>query len=160
MAATGLDVFDKTLQTTNIWLDEIMIDLGPDRKIAYRALRAVLHALRDRLTVGEAAHLGAQLPLLVKGIYFDMWRPAATPLSIRTEEEFCARVAAELHDTRPINIPDAVRSVFRTLGAHVSRGEVEQVKAQLPEPIRRLWPETMVASAREPAFAGSKPQEA
>ena len=159
MAFTGLDVFDKTLQKTNIWLDEVMMDLGPDRKIAYRALRAVLHALRDRLTVGEAAHLGAQLPLLVKGIYFDMWRPAATPLSIRTEEEFCARVAAELHDTRPINIPNAVRSVFRTLGAHVSRGEVEQVKAQLPEPIRRLWPATIVTSEREPAFAGSKPQE-
>jgi uncharacterized protein (DUF2267 family) len=159
MAATGLDVFDKTLQTTNIWLDEIMLDLGPDRKIAYRALRAVLHALRDRLTVGEAAHLGAQLPLLIKGIFFDMWRPAATPLPIRTEEEFCARVAAELHDTRPINIPDAVRSVFRTLAAHVSQGELEQVKAQLPEPIRRFWPETMVAGAREPAYAGGKPRK-
>ena len=61
MAATGLDVFDKTLQTTNIWLNEITDDLGPDRKLAYRALRAVLHAFRDRLTIDEAAHFGAQL---------------------------------------------------------------------------------------------------
>jgi hypothetical protein len=28
MSATSLDVFDKTLQTTNIWLDEIMVKLG------------------------------------------------------------------------------------------------------------------------------------
>src|SRR5919204_6184474 len=79
MSATGLDVFDKTLQTTNIWLNEIMDDLGPDRKIAYRALRAVLHALRDRLTVDEAAQLGAQLPLMIRGLFFDMWHPAGKP---------------------------------------------------------------------------------
>jgi uncharacterized protein (DUF2267 family) len=75
MSATGLDVFDQTLQKTNIWLKEIMDDLGPDRQRAYHALRAVLHTLRDRLTVEEAAHLSAQLPLLVRGIYFEGWHP-------------------------------------------------------------------------------------
>ena len=62
MSATGLDVFDKTLQTTNIWLDEIMATLGPDRQVAWHVLGAVLHALRDRLQIGLAVHLGAQLP--------------------------------------------------------------------------------------------------
>jgi uncharacterized protein (DUF2267 family) len=155
MAATGLDVFDKTLQTTNIWLDEVMADLGPDRKVAYRALRAVLHALRDRLSVDEAAHLGAQLPLLVRGIFFDQWRPAGKPDRARTVEEFLDRVAAELRDMRPINPEEAARSVFRTIGGHVSAGEVAQVRAQLPEPIRRLWPETA-----EAAYAGGKPSPA
>ncbi len=61
MSTTGLDVFDKTLQTTNIWLDEIgeCDGIGPDRQRCYHALRAVLFALRDRLTVEEAAHLAA-----------------------------------------------------------------------------------------------------
>jgi uncharacterized protein (DUF2267 family) len=59
MSATGLDAFDKTLQTTNIWLQEIMEELGPDGQRAYKVLRGVLHALRDRLTIDEAAHLGA-----------------------------------------------------------------------------------------------------
>jgi len=67
MAATGLDVFDKTLQTTNIWLDEIMDVIGPDRQVAWHALGAVLRTLRDRLPLGLAAHLGSQLPLLVRG---------------------------------------------------------------------------------------------
>jgi uncharacterized protein (DUF2267 family) len=153
MAATGLDVFDKTLQTTNIWLDEVMADLGPDRKVAYRAVRAVLHALRDRLSVDEAVHLGAQLPLLVRGIYFDQWRPAGKPDRVRSVEEFLERVAAELHDLRPIDPEEAARSVFRTIGAHVSAGEVAQVRGQLPDPIRRLWPENVAAAAH----AGAKP---
>jgi uncharacterized protein (DUF2267 family) len=154
MAATGLEVFDKSIQTTNIWLDEIMADLGPDRKLAYRALRAVLHALRDRLTVEEAAHLGAQLPLVVRGIFFDMWRPAGKPDRIRSEAEFFDRVAAELGDLRPVNIPDAVRSVMQTLDLHVTEGEIDEVKGQLPEAIRRIWPEK-IAETR--AHAGDKP---
>jgi uncharacterized protein (DUF2267 family) len=67
MSATGVDVFDKTLQTTNIWLDEIMEEMGPDRQLAWRILGAVLRALRDRLPPDLAAHLSAQLPLLVRG---------------------------------------------------------------------------------------------
>ena len=61
MSVTGLEVFDKTVQTTNAWLKEIMEATGLDRRRAYRALAAVLHALRDRLTVDEVAQLGAQL---------------------------------------------------------------------------------------------------
>ena len=41
MSATGLDVFDKTLQTTNIWLDEIMAKLGPDRQVAWHGMCSV-----------------------------------------------------------------------------------------------------------------------
>ena len=66
MSATRLDVFDKTVQTTDAWLKEIMEVTGPDRRRAYRALAAELHALRGRLTVDEAAQLGAELPILVR----------------------------------------------------------------------------------------------
>ena len=79
MSATGLDVFDRTLQITNTWLDEVMETLGPDRKIAWHALGAVLRALRDQLTLGLTAHFGAQLPLLVRGLYYDQWRPHTAP---------------------------------------------------------------------------------
>jgi uncharacterized protein (DUF2267 family) len=68
MSATGLDVFDKTLQTTNIWLDEIVAAIGPDRRVAWKVLSTVLHKLRDRMPLELSAHLSAELPLLVRGV--------------------------------------------------------------------------------------------
>jgi uncharacterized protein (DUF2267 family) len=79
MSATGLDVFDKTLQTTNIWLDEIAATLGSDRQVAWKVLSVVLHKLRDRLPVELSAHLSAELPLLVRGVYYDQFEPAKQP---------------------------------------------------------------------------------
>ncbi|WP_222949914.1 DUF2267 domain-containing protein [Sphingomonas sediminicola] len=58
MSANGLEVFDKTLDITHVWLKEIMADLGPDKQVAWKVLSTVLHKLRDRLSINLAAHLG------------------------------------------------------------------------------------------------------
>jgi uncharacterized protein (DUF2267 family) len=126
MSATGLEVFDKTVQTTNTWLKEIMEFTGPDRRRAYRVLAAVLHALRDRLTVDEVAQLGAQLPILVRGLYYDQWHhPSGKPERLRHKEEFLASVAAELDDIGPINPENATRGV---LGPRASRRPPTRLK--------------------------------
>jgi uncharacterized protein (DUF2267 family) len=140
MSATGLEVFDKTLQTTNIWLDEIMAKIGPDRHVAWHVLRAVLHSLRDRLPIGLAVHLGAQLPLLVRGLYYDQWRPSEDALKLRSRDEFLERVAADVKVTRPVNVADSTKIVFQVLAHHVEPGQIEKVREALPEAIRELWP--------------------
>jgi uncharacterized protein (DUF2267 family) len=142
MPETSLAVFDRTLQKTNIWLNDVMAELDiEDRHRAYSALRATLHALRDRLTVEEAAQLSAQLPLLVRGIYYENWRPAATPLRERHVEQFLAHIQSEL----PGDDPSAVaRAVFSVLAGYVGAGEIEDVYWMLPEGVRELWPEGSV----------------
>ena len=142
MSATGLEVFDKTLQTTNIWLDELMEDLGPDRKTAWRVLAVVLHRLRNRLPLGLAVNLGAQLPILVRGVYYDQFQPEQLPSECNTVEEFCAEVGEWLQDNRPVDPELAVKSVFKVLDRHISEGEIRNVAQALPKELRQAWPES------------------
>ena len=141
MSATGLGVFDKTLQITHTWLNDVAEELGPDRQRCYHALRAVLHALRDRLTVEEAADLGAQLPMLVRGIYYEGYRPSGKPARIRSEAEFLDEVAAGFSTWPEIDAGEAARAVFRVLDRHISRGEMQDVLQSLPLGIRALFPQ-------------------
>lgn len=136
MSATGLDVFDRTLQTTNIWLKEIMDVLGPDRQMAWKVLSVVLHKLRDRLPVELSAHLGAQLPLLVRGAYYDQYEPAKQPREWKTRDEFEKEVSDWLGDIRPVDAKDATRAVFAVLGRHLPESEIAKIKEALPKSIR------------------------
>jgi uncharacterized protein (DUF2267 family) len=139
MSATGLDVFDKTIQTTNIWLDEVMQDIGPDRQVAWKVLSTVLHKLRDRLPVDLSAHLGAELPMLVRGVYYDQFQPAKQPSQCRNFEEFCTEVGEWLRDTRPVDPRLAALSVFAVLSRHVPEGQITKVQDALPRDIRQAW---------------------
>jgi uncharacterized protein (DUF2267 family) len=138
MSATGVNVFDKTLQTTNIWLDEIMEELGPDRQLTWHILGAVLRALRDRLPADLAAHLSAQLPLLVRGTYYDRYRPADLPKRSRSLDELLTEVSEELRLSRPVDSREAVRVVRAVLTRHVDAGQLAKVLSSLPEEIRDL----------------------
>jgi uncharacterized protein (DUF2267 family) len=141
MATTGLDVFDTTLQKTHGWLNTLMSDLGwPEKHTAYLALRATLHALRDRLTVEEVAQLAAQLPMLIRGFYYEGWDPTGKPVRERHKEDFLARIEHELTGGYPIDAEFIARAVFRLLAQRVSDGEIEDVKHILPSEVRALWP--------------------
>jgi uncharacterized protein (DUF2267 family) len=145
MSANGLEVFDRTLQITHIWLDEIIEDLGTDRQTAWRVLGAVLRALRDRLPPGLSAHLSAELPLLVRGAYFDQWRPGEETLKLRSFAEFLERVSAGLAHGKPIGSLDATRAVFAVLGRHLDPGQIEKVSHVLPADLRAFWPKREIA---------------
>jgi uncharacterized protein (DUF2267 family) len=151
MSANGLEVFDKTLETTHIWLKEIMADLGPDKQVAWKVLSTVLHKLRDRLTINLAAHLGAQLPLLIRGVYYDQFEPSKMPTECRNRDDFVAEVAEWLTDTRPVDPELAVRSVFKVLSRHISEGQVRNVREALPRSVRQMWHAPEMSPAQEPA---------
>ena len=133
---------DTTLQKTHAWLNEVQ-DLGrfPDRHSAFQALRSVLHALRDRLPVDEAAHFGAQLPVLVRGFYYEGWHPAGKPDRIRSQEEFLEGVESGMMPNRSIDPIKATEAVFELLNRRLSPGEPEKIRAVLPAVLQELWPE-------------------
>lgn len=141
MSHSAIPAFDTTIQLTNTWIHEIMEELGwQDRHRGYQALRAVLHAIRDRLTISEIAHLGAQLPLLVRGIYYEGWNPSSTPAHVRQREEFLAPIADTFREHPEISPEGVVWAVFKVMERHISTGEIHDVKHVLPEKIRVLCP--------------------
>jgi uncharacterized protein (DUF2267 family) len=134
------EVLSRSVQETDVWLNELQDDLRlqtPDQ--AYGALRAVLHALRDRLTVDMAAHLAAQLPLMLAGIFFDGWKPSATPSKIDTPEQFLEDVRQRARGHPEIDVNHAATCVFRLLERKVSPGLVEKVAGQLPAEMQAYW---------------------
>jgi uncharacterized protein (DUF2267 family) len=149
MSATGLDVFDKSLQTTNIWLNEINERIGPDRQVAWKVLSVVLHKLRDKLPVDLAAHLGAQLPLIVRGVYYDQFEPARQPVECRSRAAFTEEVAEWLADVRPIDPDEAIGAVINVLSRHVDPGQLAKVFQALPKQLREGW------GVSEAGFVGS-----
>jgi uncharacterized protein (DUF2267 family) len=153
MHQVGVEAFDTTLQKTHAWLREIREDLGwSSEHAAYLALRGVLHALRDRLPVDEAVQLGAQLPMLIRGLYYEGWQAAGKPERARKEEPFLldvvkyfgGREQGELMSFQPGADAEAVvRAVFRVLSRHTT--EAESIRHLLPAQLRALWPERELA---------------
>lgn len=136
---THIRVLDHSVETTNIWLADMADELGTDDRMeAYRVLRAFLHTLRDRLTVQEAADLAAQLPVVIRGIFFQDWRPRRTPRTYRDRCEFLRRFAEEAGIDGETSISFAAEAATRVLRRHISAGEVEDVLAVLPTDVREL----------------------
>jgi uncharacterized protein (DUF2267 family) len=138
------------VQTLQVWLKELK-DKGElaDEAAAYGVLRSVLHQLRDRLTLEEGVDLGAQLPLILRGLYYEGWRPHRVPRKLRSKQEFLDELSKDiLPYTYPVEW--AVRTVFALIAHHCDPGEIADVIDQLPA--ETLWPET-ARSFREAASA-------
>ncbi len=140
MEMTGITTLDHAPQVVAEWLNLLQEDLGwPDRGRAYLLLRETLHAVRDFLTVDEAADLSAQLPLLIRGIFFEGWVPIKTPAKPRSVDDFLDRVMHAFRDDPPIEPDVAVAAVFSLLRRQISPGEYRQVAWAMRKPLRDLW---------------------
>jgi uncharacterized protein (DUF2267 family) len=138
-----LEVFDASLQKSQIWLNELMgeLDWQDKPQNACLALRTALHALRDRLTIEEAVHLGAQLPILIRGVYYEGWKLTGKPVKERHKSEFLDHIAAVFRDDDTVDPEKVMRAFFKVLSRHVTRGEIENVRHLLPKALQELWPQ-------------------
>lgn len=132
-------IIDRSVEKAHIWLNDLAEQLGTnDHRQAYRVLRAYLHALRDRLPVDEAAQLAAQLPELIRGIYYEGWNPSSTPVRYRDLADFLDRISADAGLDGETAASYAVSAAAAVLRRHVSAGEIEDVRATLPEELRPI----------------------
>jgi uncharacterized protein (DUF2267 family) len=139
MSTTTVDAIERTVQKTREWLRDFERELGTDdAAYAWRALIGYLQVLRDRLTVDEAAELAAQLPQLLRGVFYEAFDPSRQPDRIRDRETFLAKLAnrAQLEDAR--EAARVATAGTRMLRRRIAEGEVEDILAQLPAEIREV----------------------
>jgi uncharacterized protein (DUF2267 family) len=143
MGNTGLATFDDTIQKTNEILKEIGEKFGWEtrRNQTYLALKTVLQTLRDRLTIEESADLAAQLPMLIRGFYYEGWKPSHVPIKM-TQPEFSQIIREKFPFDLPpgIGIEDMIRGVIEVLQKHIGKGELKQIRDILPEDFQRTIP--------------------
>ncbi|MDJ1008127.1 MAG: DUF2267 domain-containing protein [Paracoccaceae bacterium] len=141
MSAQGLEVLDHTVQLTHEWINELKDRLGwTSSRDALRLMRTTLASVRDHLNPAEAAQLAAQMPLLIRGMFFEGWQPARTPSRDRDLARFILKIETDVADVVEYRGPRDITAVFQLLNSRISRGEVEDVRACMPEAIRGLWP--------------------
>jgi uncharacterized protein (DUF2267 family) len=140
MKTTGISSVDHAPQVVAEWLNALCEDLGWQEKgRAWLLLREVLHAVRDYLGADEAADLAAQLPVLIRGMYFEGWVPSRTPAHPRHKADFIARVQAAFAK-EPLEDPErAVSAVLALLRSKVSHGEFREVAHAMQKPLRDLF---------------------
>ena len=142
MSAQGLEVIDHTVQLTHEWINEVRDRLGwSSSRGAMRLLRVTLVQLRDHLGHDETAQLSAQMPLLIRGMFFEGWQPAHTPVRDRKAEHFVTAIEKQVEAVLDWRGPRDIEAVFRTLDNRISEGEIRDVKAGLPQAIRDMWPD-------------------
>ncbi len=137
MSATGVSNLDHSIEKANAWLADVAGEFGTeDRGFAYRVTRAWMHALRDRLPVPVAAHLAAQLPELLRGVFYDGWNPSQVPVKF-DDTEYVRRFArdANIHNTQ---VRQAAGLVTKVMRQHVSAGAIDEAMGALPADIRKI----------------------
>lgn len=140
MNHAALSSFAHAAQQAQQWVNELAADLNWNEHKAYRLLKSVLHTLRDWLSQEEMADLSAQLPVLIRGIYFEGWKPADTPVWERKKRDFVISVRASFGAEAPVDMDASIQAVFKLLDRHISHGEIVQVRNSMKKSLRELWP--------------------
>jgi len=139
MATTRVDIIDRSVEKAHVWINDLADEMGTkDHHQAYRVLRAFLHGLRDHLSVDEGAQLAAQLPIFVRGVFYEGWEPSRVPRHARDVEGFLTRIADEAGLAGQTEASFAASAASRVLRRHVSAGEAISVVRALPEHLRDL----------------------
>ncbi|PWJ86014.1 uncharacterized protein (DUF2267 family) [Mesorhizobium loti] len=139
MSHTSFAGFTHSAQQAQQWVNELARDLCWSEPSACRLLRSVLHTVRDWLSLAETADLSAQLPVLIRGIYFEGWNPSV-PACERKKSDFVLSVRTSFGYDDDVDFDVAINAVFKLLDRHISHGEIVQVRNSMKKSLRKLWP--------------------
>lgn len=136
--------FEKYVAKGNVFLKLVAGDLQVPKDKAGRITRAVLHALRNRLSHEESFQLIAQLPMTLKGVYVDGWNFSNDFNRIVNMNDFLDEVRREDGGLAGYDFGNnskarvAVGVVFKVLNYFVSEGEMNDIIAVMPTDLKEF----------------------
>ncbi|OBG92799.1 hypothetical protein A5697_00215 [Mycobacterium sp. E3251] len=134
---TKVAALDHAIDAAHTWVNDVAKEFDTeDREFAYRVLRAWLHTLRDRLTVEASAHFAAQLPDLIRGVFYQAWNPTAVPDKYDAKA-YAVRFSREAN----IALEDVGKAASATTAAvlhHLPVAQIDKALGQLPMEIRKM----------------------
>jgi uncharacterized protein (DUF2267 family) len=71
---------------------------------------------------------------------YEGWNPSKSPTGERNVQSFLNRVADNLMQNVDGDPETVTRAVFKVLQDHVTAGEIQDVKSNLPTDVQALWP--------------------
>lgn len=141
MTSQGLEVIDHSVHLSHEWINELAERLEwSSKRSTLRLLRITMRHLRDHLHVNELAQMSAQMPILMRGLFFEGWVPKITPIKERNASDFIAFITDQMGVAEEYHGREDIKCVFDLLNNRISKGEIEDVRASLPTGIRDLWP--------------------
>lgn len=136
-----IHVFERTNHEAHEWVNDLAGRSGwTNEREVLHLLRTVLAKIRDHLPINEMAQFSAQLPIILRGMFYEGWQPKKTPVHKRSAADFMAEIEEKIGEVLDYRGEADITAVFKTINAHISRGEVEDVRACLPQELRELWP--------------------
>ena len=139
--STTFDILGGATETTEHWLDDLREEIGwVSERGAYLCLRSTLHALRDQMSVEDAARLGEALPVLIRGVFYEGWNPSTVPVKYVDREAFLTRIRLGCRVEPGPDPEPAAKAVFSVLDKRLDAEEIEALKSGLPSELRQLWP--------------------
>lgn len=141
-AQAHVTTIDRNIEMANVWLGEISDEMDHiSREDAWACMNAVLRTVRDRVPMDEAVHFAAQLPTLIRGSYYEDWRPHESPHKWRHREEYLAAVKDKLPGRENYDAEKTIRAVLNVVGHHMNPEELKKIKAIHPREVWDLWPD-------------------
>lgn len=135
MTVSSIGNIEKSVHQTNAWVKDVQALLGCTENEAFLALRSTLQNLRDRLTIEEATDFAAQLPIVLKGAFYEQWNPVGKPEKM-DRTAFVSRVHAQFSNDPNMNPEDVVMAVFKVLKNRI--GKMRHILSNMPPDIEGI----------------------
>ena len=133
-------MIESSTQKTHEWVGSVAAATHLEKRDAYKTLRAVLHTMRDRLPLNDTVHFAAQLPMFLRGLFYDGWEPAKVPVKM-SSTEFLQSVQQKIVSDQVIDPLRITRGVLAVIMSFAGVGEMEKIKHCFPKDLQELLPD-------------------